>query len=120
MKPGPAIFTEATFPSLRSLAAMLSASSRGFLPASFARTIAALVAISPCDGSRGGSTTIRERSAFAPTSGAVAALTRDSISENRCLGARADMVTLRVIEFLWGVKRLKPAEHTRASATPAF
>src|SRR6185312_4476180 len=86
MKPGPATSAEATFPSLRSLAAMLSASSRGFLPASFARTIAALVAISPCVGSRGGSTTIRETSAPEPSTAVVAACTQASIVANKCCG----------------------------------
>src|SRR5262249_40689423 len=41
-------------------APMASARSRGFLPASFASTMAALVAMSPCAASRGGSTTMRD------------------------------------------------------------
>src|SRR5690242_13398469 len=86
MKPGPATFAEATLPSLRSLAAMLSASSRGFLPVSFARIIAAFVAISPCVGSRGGSTTIRKTSALEPSTAAVAACTEASIVANKCCG----------------------------------
>ena len=48
--------------SARSFAAIASASSRGFLPASLASTIAAFVAASPWLGSRGGSTVTRDRS----------------------------------------------------------
>ena len=60
MKPGPATSTLSISGSARSLAAIASASSRGFLPASLASTIAALVAMSPWLGSRGGSTTTRD------------------------------------------------------------
>src|SRR5262245_14242200 len=104
MKPGPAMSTEATFPSLRSLAAMLSASSRGFLPASLARTIAALVAMSPCVGSRGGSTTIREMSAPEPSTAAVAACTEASIVANRCCGLASFGMWLRLTQFRKQVK----------------
>jgi hypothetical protein len=52
--------TSATRSSARSFAAIASASSRGFLRASFASTMAAFVAMSPCATSRGGSTTIRD------------------------------------------------------------
>ena len=62
MKPGPATSTLAIRSSARSFSATSSASSRGFLPASLASTIAALVAMSPWVGSRGGSTTTREGS----------------------------------------------------------
>jgi hypothetical protein len=48
--------------SLRSSAAIFSARSRGFEPASLASTMAALVARSPWLASRGSSTTMRERS----------------------------------------------------------
>ncbi len=61
MNPGPATPTDATFSSCLSLAAMASANSRGFLPASLAKTIAAFVAMSPWVGSFGGSTTTRVR-----------------------------------------------------------
>ena len=60
MKPGPATSTFATRSSARSFAAIASASSRGFLPASLASTMAALVAMSPWAASRGGSTTMRD------------------------------------------------------------
>src|SRR5262249_55171024 len=60
MKPGPATSTLATSGSARSLAAIASASSRGFRPASLASTMAALVAMSPWVGSRGGSTSTRD------------------------------------------------------------
>ena len=50
MKPGPATSTFSIRSSARSFSAISSASSRGFLPASFASTIAALVAMSPCAG----------------------------------------------------------------------
>src|SRR3954471_23014340 len=59
MKPGPATSTFSTRGSARSLAAIASANSRGLRPASLASTIAALVAMSPCAASRGGSTTTR-------------------------------------------------------------
>jgi len=71
--------TCSTLPSLRSAAAIASARSRGFLPASFASTIAAFVAMSPCVGSFGGSTTMRERSAFGAR-GRAASRTRASMS----------------------------------------
>src|SRR5262249_21899953 len=60
MKPGPATSAFATRPSPRSFAAIASANGRGFVPASLASTMAALVAMSPCALSRGGSTTMRD------------------------------------------------------------
>jgi hypothetical protein len=60
MKPGPATSAFATTSSRRSFAAIASASARGLLPAPLARTMAALVAMSPCALSRGGSTTMRD------------------------------------------------------------
>src|SRR4051812_30467048 len=89
MKPGPATPTEAIRSSARSFSAILSARSRGFAFASLARTIAALVAISPCVASRGGSTTTREKSTPArqlPSVASVAqiACTRARTSAKRC------------------------------------
>src|SRR5512143_1775079 len=55
MKPGPAISTFSTNGSEASSGTMRSASSRGFLPAALARTMAALVARSPWEASLGGS-----------------------------------------------------------------
>jgi hypothetical protein len=72
MKPGPATSTFAINGSARSLPAMASASSRGFLPASLASTMAALVAMSPWAASRGGSTTTRDWSIPAGNSPAAA------------------------------------------------
>ena len=60
MKPGPAISVLVTSGSLPSSAAIFSARSRGFSPASLASAIAALVARSPWLASRGGSTTMRD------------------------------------------------------------
>src|SRR5262245_47224608 len=60
MKPGPATSAFATRSSPRSFAAIASANARGFAPASLASTMAALVAMSPCALSRGGSTTMRD------------------------------------------------------------
>src|SRR5262249_26505529 len=60
MKPGPATSAFATTSSSRSFAAIASANARGLAPASLARTMAALVAMSPCALSRGGSTTMRD------------------------------------------------------------
>ena len=54
--PDPATSALDTRGSSDSLVANASAMSRGLAPAGFARTIAALVAMSPCSGSRGGST----------------------------------------------------------------
>ena len=101
MKPGPATSTFATTSSARSFSAMASASSRGFLPASFASTIAALVAMSPCVGSRGGSTTMRERSAPEPSTAARRRRdTRASMSAKRCCGlAVARHCALRLTQF---------------------
>ena len=62
MKPGPATSTEVTSGSAFSFGLIASASARGFVPAPLASTIAALVARSPCEGSRGGSTVTRARS----------------------------------------------------------
>ena len=62
MKPGPATETAAMSASLPSSAAIRSASWRGFIFASRASAMAALVARSPWLASRGGSTTTRERS----------------------------------------------------------
>jgi hypothetical protein len=59
MKPGPATSAFSISGSAASFAAIASASSRGFPPASLASTMAALVANSPCAGSRGGSTVMR-------------------------------------------------------------
>src|SRR5262249_46235732 len=60
MKPRPATSAFATRSSPRSFAAIASANARGFAPASLASTMAALVAMSPCALSRGGSTTMRD------------------------------------------------------------
>ena len=57
MNPGPATSTAVTPGSPRSAWASVSASARGLDPASLASTNAALVARSPCNGSRGGSIT---------------------------------------------------------------
>ena len=62
MKPGPAISALATSSSAASFGAIASASARGLVPARLASTIAALVARSPCAGSRGGSTATAPRS----------------------------------------------------------
>ena len=42
--------------------------SRGFLPAGLASTMAALVAMSPCAASRGGSAVMAEKSSFSGSS----------------------------------------------------
>src|ERR1700756_4318307 len=89
MKPGPATSTDAIRSSLRSLSAILSASSRGLALASLASTMAALVAMSPWLASRGGSTTTRAKSTSAgqPPSAASApqtAWTRAKTAANRC------------------------------------
>ena len=87
-KAKPRDLAEAIRSSWRSFSAIFSASSRGFARASLASTIAALVAMSPCAASRGGSTTTRDRSAFGhPPSAASAvqtACTRANTSANRC------------------------------------
>ena len=62
MKPGPATSAPATSSSAASLGTIASASARGLVPARLASTIAALVARSPCAGSRGGSTATAPRS----------------------------------------------------------
>ena len=74
MKPGPGDIDLGHFGRLRSFAAIISASSRGFLPASLASTIAALVAMSPWLASRGGSTTMRDRSGGAGKTPALASV----------------------------------------------
>ena len=56
MKPGPATSAVSTRGSIDIRPARSAAISRGATPAAFASTIAALVAMSPCEGSRGGST----------------------------------------------------------------
>src|SRR5262245_61589221 len=67
--------------------------------------MAALVAISPWPGSRGGSTTMRERSAPDARTELAAAHTRISMSANRCCGLeRLDIMTLRLTQFRRGVK----------------
>ena len=96
MKPGPATSTFTTVSSAESAAAMASASSRGFLPASLASTIAALVAMSPCEGSFGGSTMTRARSAPG-ASGAAIARTRASMSAKRCCGGFWDAAGLDIV-----------------------
>jgi hypothetical protein len=80
MKPGPAISTEVTGGSASSFALISSASARGLVAAGFASTIAALVARSPCAGSRGGSTVtfLRSRSA-----GSAPSATRSSSTPSR-------------------------------------
>ena len=60
MKPGPGDLDLADSVVGAQLRRDRSASSRGFLPASLASTMAALVAMSPWVGSRGGSTTMRD------------------------------------------------------------
>src|SRR5262245_48233002 len=108
MKPGPATSTLAIFSPARSFSAIFSASCRGLRPASFASTIAAFVAISPWLGSRGGSTTMRERSAPDPRIAPAAAHTRASISANRCCGLeRLDIVLLRLTQFRGRVKKIE-------------
>src|SRR5262245_24652060 len=108
MKPGPATSTLAIFSSARSFSAIFSASCRGLRPASFASTIAAFVAISPWLGSRGGSTTMRERSAPDPRIAPAAAHTRVSTSANRCCGLeRLDIVLLRLTQFRGRVKKIE-------------
>jgi len=92
MKPGPATSTEAIRSSARSFSAILSARSRGFARASLASTIAALVAMSPCVASRGGSTTTREKSMPSGqlpsvASAAQIACTRARTSAKRCCEA---------------------------------
>src|SRR3546814_1615128 len=62
MKPGPAMLASITSGSAPSSATSNSASERGLVPAGLASTIAALVATSPCAGSRGGSTLMARRS----------------------------------------------------------
>ncbi len=92
MKPGPATSTFCTRSSDASPSAIACASSRGFRPASFASTIAALVAMSPWLGSRGGSTMTRDWS-IPPGSipdairRAFTARTRSSTSLNMLLAA---------------------------------
>jgi hypothetical protein len=56
MKPGPATSALSIAGSAASFATIASASARGLVAAGLASTIAALVARSPCEGSRGGST----------------------------------------------------------------
>jgi hypothetical protein len=60
MNPGPATSNCAKRSSPLSFATICSANSRGFMRASFASTMAALVAKSPWAASRGGSTAIRD------------------------------------------------------------
>ena len=62
MKPGPATSAAIDIGSRASRARSSSASARGALRAAFASTIAALVEMSPCAGSRGGSTAMRSAS----------------------------------------------------------
>ena len=63
MKPGPAISALVDLVERRRASATIgSASARGLVPARLASTIAALVARSPCAGSRGGSTATAPRS----------------------------------------------------------
>src|SRR3974390_1573373 len=75
MKPGPATSTPSTISAFRNALAVASAISFGFLPTPLAVTIAALVAQSPCVGSRGGSTTTRDRSVPGGNDAAVASIT---------------------------------------------
>jgi hypothetical protein len=62
MKPGPAASALSTSSNSASIGAISPASARGLVPARLASTIAALVARSPCEGSRGGSTATALRS----------------------------------------------------------
>ena len=63
MKPGPATSARVDLVDRRPASATISsASARGLVPARLASTIAALVARSPCAGSRGGSTATAARS----------------------------------------------------------
>src|SRR3546814_7453695 len=62
MNPEPSMLASFTSGSAPSSATSNSASERGLVPAGLASTIAALVATSPCAGSRGGSTLMARRS----------------------------------------------------------
>src|SRR6056297_136500 len=86
--PGPATSALAMRGSARNFVASASAMSRGLALAGLASTMAALVAMSPCSGSRGGS--VVTGSVFSPSGrspsackAAMASSTRARISENR-------------------------------------
>ena len=89
MKPGPAISTDVTGGIASSLGAIASASARGFVPAAFARTIAALVARSPCDGSRGGSTATLRAVEFRRQDAFGDKIIEHSVEERGILGVKA-------------------------------
>ena len=90
MKPGPAISTEVTGGIASSFALISSASERGFVPAGLASTIAALVARSPCAGSRGGSTVtfLRRGPREAPLGNEIV---EHSVEERGILGVEAQV-----------------------------
>ena len=93
MKPGPAISTEVTPGRASSFGAMAAASARGFVPAPFASTIAALLARSPCDGSRGGSTATARRFSSGRQRAFGLKLVEHSIEERGITGVKAQWIT---------------------------
>src|ERR1700756_2539469 len=110
MKPGPAISTFSIRSSTRRRVAIASARSRGLAFASLARTIAALVAISPWLASRGGSTTTRDKSIPAgqlPSAASLAqiACTRASTSAKRWRELDFSAMRRRLTQFRGRVKK---------------
>ena len=93
MNPGPAISTEVTGGSASSFGLIASASARGFVPAALASTIAALVARSPCDGSRGGSTVTFLRSRSAGSDAFGNEVVEHSVEERGILGVEAQFAS---------------------------
>ena len=76
IKPGPAISTDVTPSIFASSTTSNSAKARGFWPDGLPKTIAALVEMSPCAGSRGGSTDMLRRSRPAISDPAASNLSR--------------------------------------------
>src|SRR5215203_5814262 len=112
MKPGPATSAFSTRGSSRRSAARRSAKARGFIRASLASVSAALVARSPCEASRGGSTTTRPASSPAGILPAAsrrsrAAATRRSNRANRFIGHRWPAAESGAARHVTSVRRLQ-------------
>src|SRR3954467_15246406 len=123
MKPGPATSTDAIISSRRSFSAIFSASSRGLALASRASTIAALVAMSPCAASRGGSTTTREKSVPAGQSPSLAsaahtACTRANTAAKRCFGEGLSDMGRRLTQIRGRVKKPLVLDQRKAVGHP--
>ena len=97
INPGPAISMAAISLSSDSKSAILPARSRGCNSENLPRTMAAFVAISPCDASRGGSTEMRERSALSLTTPCL--ISSLIISSIRALKAAKIFINLLVVMF---------------------